>query len=65
MKIEKFEDIKAWQEARELVRLVYKAIETNKNNLSYARSARTVPQSLPISSPGAASGSLNYQADLT
>jgi len=29
-KIEKFEDIKAWQEARELVRLVYKAIETNK-----------------------------------
>jgi four helix bundle protein len=30
MKIEKFEDIKAWQEARELVRLVYKAIETNK-----------------------------------
>ena len=26
MKIEKFEDIKAWQEARELVGLVYKAI---------------------------------------
>ena len=30
MKIEKFEDIKAWQEARELVRLVYKAINENK-----------------------------------
>jgi four helix bundle protein len=30
MKIERFEDIKAWQEARELVRLVYKAIASNK-----------------------------------
>jgi hypothetical protein len=30
MKIERFEDIKAWQEARELVRLVYKAINNNK-----------------------------------
>jgi four helix bundle protein len=30
MKIERFEDIKAWQEARELVRLVFKAINNNK-----------------------------------
>jgi hypothetical protein len=30
MKIERFEDIKAWQEARELVRLVYKAIASDK-----------------------------------
>jgi len=30
MKIERFEDIKSWQEARELVRLVYKAIASNK-----------------------------------
>ena len=30
MKIERFEDIKAWQEARELVKLVYKAINNNK-----------------------------------
>jgi len=29
MKIERFEDIKAWQEARELVKLVYKAIASN------------------------------------
>ena len=30
MKIERFEDIKAWQEARELVKLVYRAINNNK-----------------------------------
>ena len=30
MKIERFEDIKAWIEARELVKLVYKAIASNK-----------------------------------
>jgi four helix bundle protein len=30
MKITRFEDIKAWQEARELVKLVYKAINNNK-----------------------------------
>ena len=30
MKIERFEDIKAWQEARDLVRLVYKAIASDK-----------------------------------
>ena len=30
MKIERFEDIKAWQEARKLVKLVYKAISNNK-----------------------------------
>ena len=41
MKIEKFEDIKAWQEARELVRLVYKAIETNKK---FERDYRLVNQ---------------------
>lgn len=31
MKIERFEDIKAWQEARKLVNLVYSAIEASKN----------------------------------
>ena len=31
MKIEKFEDIKAWQEARQLVKMVYDAINLNKN----------------------------------
>ena len=30
MKIERFEDIKSWQEARELVKLVYEAIRKNK-----------------------------------
>lgn len=30
MKIERFEDIKAWQEARHLVKMVYNAIDTNK-----------------------------------
>jgi len=30
MKITRFEDIKAWQEARELVKFVYKAINKNK-----------------------------------
>lgn len=30
MKIERFEDIKAWQEARQLVKMVYNAIDTNK-----------------------------------
>jgi four helix bundle protein len=30
MKIERFEDIKAWQEARGLVKLVYTAIASNK-----------------------------------
>ena len=30
MKIERFEDIKAWQEARELVKSVYRAINGNK-----------------------------------
>ena len=31
MKIERFEDIKAWQEARVLVKIVYDAIKSNKN----------------------------------
>ena len=30
MKIEKFEDIKAWQEARILVNIIYDAVESNK-----------------------------------
>jgi hypothetical protein len=30
MKIERFEDIQAWQEARGLVSLVYSAIEANE-----------------------------------
>lgn len=30
MKITRFEDIKAWQEARKLVKLVYEAINTNE-----------------------------------
>ena len=31
MKIEKFEDIKAWQEARVLVKMVYDAAESDRN----------------------------------
>ena len=31
MKIEKFEDIKGWQEARSLVKLIYATINSNKN----------------------------------
>ena len=31
MKIERFEDIKAWQEARVLVKIIYDAIKSNKN----------------------------------
>ncbi len=31
MKIEKFEDIKAWQEARVLVNIIYDATKSNKN----------------------------------
>jgi len=31
MKFERFEDIKAWQEARELVKLVYNAIRSSQN----------------------------------
>ncbi|OIP26500.1 MAG: four helix bundle protein [Dehalococcoidia bacterium CG2_30_46_9] len=30
MKIERFEDIKAWQEARVLVKMIYNAVESNK-----------------------------------
>ena len=30
MKIERFEDIKAWQEARSLVKMVYEAVKANK-----------------------------------
>ena len=30
MKIERFEDIKAWQEARTLVKMVYEAVKSNK-----------------------------------
>ena len=31
MKITHFEDIEAWQEARKLVKLIYDAINANKN----------------------------------
>lgn len=31
MKIERFEDIKAWQEARVLVKIIYDATKSNKN----------------------------------
>lgn len=31
MKITRFEDIEAWKEARELVKLIYKAIKDNEN----------------------------------
>jgi len=31
VKIERFEDIKAWQEARVLVKIIYEAIKSNKN----------------------------------
>jgi len=31
VKIERFEDIKAWQEARVLVKIIYDAIKSNKN----------------------------------
>jgi len=31
VQIEKFEDIKAWQEARVLVKIIYDAIKSNKN----------------------------------
>ena len=31
MKIERFEDIKAWQEARVLVKIIYDSIKANKN----------------------------------
>jgi len=30
VKIERFEDIKAWQEARVLVNIIYDAVESNK-----------------------------------
>jgi len=41
MKIERFEDIEAWQEARKLVRLVYESV--NKN-LEFKRDFRLVNQ---------------------
>jgi four helix bundle protein len=31
VQIERFEDIKAWQEARVLVKIIYDAIKSNKN----------------------------------
>ena len=34
MKIERFEDIKAWQEARVLVKMVYDAVKSNKDSSS-------------------------------
>jgi four helix bundle protein len=41
MKIERFEDIEAWQEARKLVKLVYKAVN---ENLEFKRDFRLVNQ---------------------
>jgi len=41
MKFERFEDIKAWQEARELVKLVYRAI---KPNLEFRKDFRLASQ---------------------
>ena len=41
MRIERFEDIKAWQEARELVNLVYAAINASK---SFRKDFRLVNQ---------------------
>jgi four helix bundle protein len=41
MKFERFEDIKAWQQARELVKLVYRAIKSNKE---FGRDYRLVGQ---------------------
>ena len=41
MKITRFEDIKAWQEARELVKLVYEAINANER---FSKDLRLVSQ---------------------
>jgi len=41
MKISRFEDIKAWQEARELVKLVYEAINSNQR---FSKDLRLVGQ---------------------
>ena len=41
MKVERFEDIKAWQEARSLVKLVYAAV---KDNVGFRRDFRLVSQ---------------------
>jgi four helix bundle protein len=43
MKFERFEDIKTWQEARELVKLVYKAIKTNSEFQRDFRLANQIP----------------------
>jgi hypothetical protein len=41
MKISRFEDIEAWQEARKLVKLVYEAI---RKNLEFQKDSRLVGQ---------------------
>lgn len=41
MKFERFEDIKAWQEARALVKLIYRAINSN---MAFKRDLRLVSQ---------------------
>jgi four helix bundle protein len=41
MKITRFEDIEAWQEARKLVKMIYDAIEQNQN---FQRDFRLVGQ---------------------
>lgn len=45
MKIERFEDIKAWQESRQLVRLVYSAIAVNKDFMKDFRLANQIQAS--------------------
>ena len=45
MKIERFEDIKAWQESRQLVRLVYGAIAVNKDFMKDFRLANQIQAS--------------------
>jgi hypothetical protein len=50
MKVERFEDIKAWQEARSLVKLVYAAV---KDNVGFRRD-------FPLSQPSSSSGRFVY-----
>jgi four helix bundle protein len=45
LKIERFEDIKAWQESRQLVRPVYSAIAVNKDFMKDFRLANQIQAS--------------------
>jgi hypothetical protein len=42
VKIERFEDIKAWQEARVLVKIIYDAIKSNNNFSSDCKSRERI-----------------------